>query len=102
MADEDAKSTRTIEQQVQLEKIFMPEAVRQRAKAAFIDENSVPVRFVHYTSAEAAIKIIQSRRMWMRNTMCMADYSEVLHGFAQMNSFFLNSDNNKTFTAALA
>jgi Protein of unknown function (DUF2971) len=101
VAGEDAESALTIEQQVRLERIFMPEAMRQRAKAGFTDENSVPMRFVHYTSAEAAIKIIQSRRMWMRNTICMADYSEVLHGFAQMNSFFLNSDNNKTFTAAL-
>lgn len=84
-----------------IEKIFMPEATRQRERAGFTDEKSRAIRFVHYTSAEAAIKIIQSKRMWMRNTMCMADYSEVQHGFHLMNSFFLNPENNKTFIAAL-
>jgi hypothetical protein len=84
-----------------IDKIFMPEASRQREKAGFTDENSPAIRFVHYTSADAAIKIIQSKRMWMRNTMCMADYSEVLHGFHLTNSFFLNSENNKAFIAAL-
>jgi hypothetical protein len=84
-----------------IEKIFMPVAMRQREKAGFTDEKSPAIRFVHYTSAEAAIKIIQSKRMWMRNTMCMADYSEVQHGFALMNSFFLNPENNKSFIAAL-
>jgi hypothetical protein len=33
--------------------------------------------------------------------MCMADYSEVQHGFHLMNSFFLNPENNKSFIAAL-
>src|SRR5260221_4967363 len=75
--------------------------MRQRAKVGFTDEKSGPMRFVHYTSAEAAIEFIQSKRIWMRNTMCMADYSEVLHGFALMNSFFLNPDNNTSFVAAL-
>jgi DUF2971 family protein len=87
--------------QRRIEKIFMPEATRQREKAGFTDENSAGIRFVHYTSAEAAIKIIHSKRIWMRNTMCMADYSEVQHGFALMNSFFLNPENNKSFITAL-
>jgi hypothetical protein len=37
-------------------------------------------RFVHYTSAESALKIIQSKTMWMRNTACMNDYRELQHG----------------------
>jgi len=101
VTDERNESGLTTEQQARLERIFMPDAMRQRAKAGFTDENSAPMRFVHYTSADAAIKIIQSKRLWMRNTMCMADYSEVLHGFALMNSFFLNPDNNTSFVAAL-
>jgi hypothetical protein len=91
----------TVEQQVRLGTIFMPEAMRQRAKAGFIDENSTPKRFVHYTTAEAAIKIIQTKRMWMRNTMCMTDYSEVQHGFALINSFFQNEHNYEFFATAL-
>ena len=38
-------------------------------------------KFVHYTSAENAIKIIESRRIWMRNTQCMSDYREMSHSF---------------------
>ena len=37
-------------------------------------------RYVHYTTAENALKIIQSKRLWMRNTACMSDYREVAHG----------------------
>lgn len=42
--------------------------------------------FIHYTSAEAAINIIKTKLMWMRNTTCMSDYSEVMHGFKLLNS----------------
>ncbi len=53
-----------------LESIFMPYARRQRDK--FYDSGAKPAaRFVHYTSAEAAFKIIESKRVWMRNTTCM-------------------------------
>jgi Protein of unknown function (DUF2971) len=37
-------------------------------------------RFVHYTSAEAAINIIKSKCIWMRKTSCMNDFMEVKHG----------------------
>lgn len=49
-------------------------------------------RFVHYTSAEAALNIIKSKHIWMRNSTCMSDYSEVRHGFDSLNKFF--RDNN--------
>src|SRR5712664_1310320 len=66
---------------LRLERIFMPQARKQRIQAGFDDEHvQTPIRFVHYTSAEAALKIIRSKRMWMRNTTCMTDYREVQHG----------------------
>lgn len=37
-------------------------------------------RFVHYTSADSAIKIIQTKSIWMRNARCMNDYREISHG----------------------
>jgi hypothetical protein len=67
---------------VRLESIFMPYARSQRIK--FLTDASgirPSARFVHYTSAESALKIIESKRVWMRNTTCMADYREVQHGF---------------------
>jgi hypothetical protein len=82
---------------VRLEGIFMPHARAQRDK--FIRDPDA--RFVHYTSAEAAIKIIRSKRIWMRNTNCMADYSEVQHGFNILNRFFDSEANRKTFIEAL-
>jgi hypothetical protein len=47
-------------------------------------ELSEDVRFVHYTSADAAMKIIQGeagkRHLWLRNATEMNDFSEVQHG----------------------
>src|SRR6266850_3009757 len=87
---------------LQLEEVFMPEARRQRIRANF-GENSTgePIRFVHYTSAEAALKIIKTKRMWMRNTTCMSDYKEVQHGFELLNKFFSDESKKKQFTTAL-
>src|SRR5713101_8126431 len=88
--DEDNSSHSTPKQlqlSLELENIFMPYAGKRRDElygnvatsgAAEVKDYA---RFVHYTSAEAALKIIKSKRLWMRNTTCMSDYSEVLHGF---------------------
>jgi len=45
-------------------------------------------RFVHYTSAENALKIINTRCIWMRNTTCMSDFREVTHGLDALNRYF--------------
>ncbi|MFG6580185.1 DUF2971 domain-containing protein [Sulfitobacter sp. 1A13191] len=37
-------------------------------------------RFVHYTSAENALNIIDGNQVWLRNTNLMNDYREVQHG----------------------
>jgi hypothetical protein len=61
--------------------IFYPYAQRQIDETYGVPEYSkidgVSRRFVHYTTAEAALKIIKSKRVWMRNTLCMLDYREV-------------------------
>jgi hypothetical protein len=38
------------------------------------------MRFVHYTSAESAMKMINSRKVWMRKSTTMNDFSEIEHG----------------------
>lgn len=38
------------------------------------------IHFAHYTSADAAIKIIRNKEVWMRNALCMNDFSEVRYG----------------------
>lgn len=72
--------------------IFLPHAKRQTERF-YTDKGEIKAtaRFVHYTTAEAALKIIESKRVWMRNTKCMADYSEVQHGFEMLQRFFADA-----------
>jgi hypothetical protein len=79
-----------------LESIFMPYAAERRNEA--IEANG---RFVHYTSAEAGLKIISSKRLWMRSTTCMSDYREVHHGFDTLNKFFSNEASKQEFYETL-
>lgn len=90
---------------LQLEAIFMPQSKRQRDAAhARLKESGIgdeQLRFVHYTSAEAALKIIRSKRLWMRNTTCMADYREVRHGYDILYKFFSDKSKASTFISAV-
>jgi hypothetical protein len=89
---------------IRLESIFTPHA-RTKRDAFYHNDNKEnlprPQRFVHYTSAEAALKIIKTKRIWMRNTTCMSDYREVQHGFELLNKFFSDESKKKAFIAAL-
>jgi hypothetical protein len=81
---------------MKLESVFMPLARAQRD-----DFYRKSKRFVHYTSADNALKIIRTKRLWMRNTTCMADYREVQHGYDMLLSFFSDPVKREAFTAAL-
>ena len=70
-----------------LESIFIPHSSRRR-EHAFQGGKAKSKRFIHYTSAEAAIKIITQKRLWLRNIGCMSDYQEVHHGFNILLRFF--------------
>ncbi len=84
---------------IQLESIFMPYARRQRD--SFYETSGKETRFVHYTSAEAALSIIKSKRMWMRNATGMSDYREVQHGFEILYRFFHDEPKRKEFIEAI-
>lgn len=71
------------EQTRRLRSIFMPYAV-DRTKWV----QAKNTRFVHYTSADIALKIIREKRVLMRNTLCMNDFLEFEHGLAQLVNFF--------------
>jgi hypothetical protein len=79
--------------------IFTPHARRQID--AHYGESGAPARFVHYTSAENALKIIETKSLWMRNATCMSDYREVHHGYDILKEFFSVEANMNSFTAAL-
>lgn len=90
---------------IKLGDIFMPVARRQQDELYQRDRNTGSgldsARFVHYTSAEAALSIIKNKRVWMRNAMCMADYREVQHGFEILQRFFSDKTKLDVFVAAL-
>ena len=58
-------------------------------------------RFVHYTSADSAIKIIQTKSIWMRNARCMNDYNEISHGYAFLGKLFDEIEIGKTLEEAV-
>ena len=87
----------------QLASIFTPHGMRQRQELSdrqgLVGKPGEFMRFVHYTSAEAAKSILTTRRIWMRNTTCMADYKEVGHGFEILQHYF-TEERTKTFSTA--
>ena len=62
-------------EQIQIMKIFFPYAYGRQVEA--MDQD---IRFVHYTSAEAAVNMLRTEEVWMRKTSCMDDFREVEHG----------------------
>lgn len=92
----------TYEKYRKLEDIFMPLSSRAREEKIRSDNpegtsaDCERMRYSHYTTAEAALKIIKAKNIWMRNAKSMADYSEIEHGYeALLNYFDNNNDKNK-------
>jgi hypothetical protein len=90
-----------IELMLRLEGVFMPYARRQRDEAYQNLSAGDNLRFVHYTSAEAALSIIRSKRMWMRNATCMSDYREIQHGFEMLGKIFFEKSSKAAFVGTL-
>lgn len=61
-------------------RMFHPYAFERMAAAM-----ATNARFVHYTSADTAMKIIQNEEVWMRKSTCMNDFNEIEHGFNCLN-----------------
>jgi len=87
--DQRATATKLLE-------VLFPYANRSRERMATANG-----RFVHYTSAENALKIIQSKCIWMRNATCMSDYREVNHGRDALNRYFNTPGRRQAFDAAV-
>lgn len=82
--------------QLRLMVTFFPEAAKQRAE--LMQTNG---RFVHYIRADTAVKIIHSKRVWMRKPQWMNDYSEIRHGFRSLQAMFSEGEGGKKFKTAL-
>ncbi len=98
-ADQTRRTNPDRERLKRLQGIFMPYATKRISQ--YYEATGSVARFVHYTSAEAALQIIKSKRIWMRNTTCMSDYSEVMLGYSILLKFFSNDNNKKEFIKAL-
>ena len=77
-------------EQERLIKIFHPYAREQMSRV-----RSEGTRFVHYTSAEAAVSILKNKEVWMRKSSCMNDFMEVKHGLACLHNAYMNKYGEK-------
>ncbi len=73
----------------QIESILMPHLIRESQRLEKDD-----IKLVHYTSSENAFNILSGQTLWMRNTSCMNDYSEVIHGLNSVSIHLLDTDKN--------
>src|SRR5690554_855500 len=74
---------RMTELEKQLAQIFMPHAMSE-----FDRMRRSSGRFAHYTSAETGLNILRSRRVFLRNSTLMNDFSEVHHGLHCLRSAY--------------
>jgi hypothetical protein len=58
-------------------------------------------RFVHYTNANAAMDILRSKTIWMRNSSCMNDVSEVRYGLERLWNTYRDTESGKRFRLVL-
>lgn len=93
----------TTSEQQKLQEIFMPVATKKineyKKECKEKTENEC-LYFAHYTSAESAMGILESKCIWMRNTNCMSDYREIHHGTEAID-LFLKSQDCQNFIKAL-
>ena len=96
-----AVTSEIFEQGIRLADIMTPCFMKKTRELFCQKPGQTRGRLVHYTTAEAALNIIRTKRFWMRNTNCMSDFSEVQHGFDILNSFFADKAKKESFTEAL-
>lgn len=67
--------------------LFFPHAA-----AAYMRVLANGTRFVQYTQAESAIKMLRSKSVWMRKALWLNDYREIDHGWELLLSTFRDSE----------
>lgn len=94
-----------VPEQVKIDEIFFPYATKQRrawlARHVAAHGDSGLPRLAHYTSAEAALSVIKTKRVWARNATRMIDSSEIHHGLELLHQCIHEGDRVARFTAAL-
>lgn len=77
-----------------LSHIFFPHIESKK-----LEVMSAGCRFVYYTTADTATKILESKQIWLRNAAVMNDYSEVQYGFQCLNEAYKTEPGNNFNTA---
>jgi hypothetical protein len=72
-----------------IKRVFFPHLDR-KSREVVVGGN----RFVYYTTADTAMKILGNRQIWMRSTTAMNDYMEVEHGFECLNTAYKGEAGN--------
>lgn len=75
--------------------------IRPHSSSIIFEAIRKRTNFVHYTSAENALSILETRSVWMRNVRCMNDFSEVEHGVNLLNNFFDDPAQKDAFFSAV-
>ncbi|WP_457940614.1 DUF2971 domain-containing protein [Mesorhizobium sp. 10J20-29] len=70
-------------EQLKISEIFFPHAF-ERTKHAV----QSGIRFAHYSSAEAAMKMLASEEVWMRKSAAMNDFREIDYGRELLNETY--------------
>lgn len=83
-------------EEFQVAEIFMPHYIRSVSKTVVEETN-----FVHYTSAETAVKILDKQSIWMRHTATMNDYLEIEYGLDLLSDTYNNREEGTLFKKAL-
>lgn len=79
---------------IKYNQIFQPGLLEEILAVA--NENK---RFVYYTSAETAMKVLSKQELWFRNVTVMNDYSEVSYGLGLIRSVFSGEQGARFRTA---
>ena len=71
-------------------RVFLPLLHERVARAVASGQ-----RFVHYTGAPAAMSMIRNGELWLRNTQCMNDFSEVRYGLELLDAAYQSDDGQR-------
>jgi len=68
---------------IKFNQIFQPGLIEE--SLAVVNDKK---RFVYYTSADTAMKVLRNQELWFRNATVMNDYSEISYGLGLIGSVF--------------
>lgn len=75
---------------VKFNQIFQPGLIEKLM--AIVNEQK---RFVYYTSADTAMKVLRNKELWFRNATVMNDFSEISYGLDLIRAVFSGSEGER-------